>query len=109
MTEHQDWNVVTFSSKSNLPKKQISKPKVLESNQEIKYEQPKQLGPLILQARTTCKKNQKELANQLGIAVQILSRWETNKEVPDNKQIANIERILRIKLPRSKKVIVSNE
>ena len=44
MTEHQDWNIVTFTSKSNLPKKQISKPKVLESNQEIKYEQPKQLG-----------------------------------------------------------------
>ena len=80
MTDHQDWNVVTFSSKPNLPKKHISKPKILESNQEIKYEQPKQLGQLILQARTTCKKNQKELANQLGIAVQILSRWETNKK-----------------------------
>ncbi len=66
--------MVTFTSKSNLPKKQLSKPKVLESNQEIKYEQPKQLGQLILQARTTCKQNQKELANQLGIAVKVLSR-----------------------------------
>ena len=109
MSNHQDWNTITFTNKPKVEKKPISKPKVLESNQEIKYEQPKQLGQLILQARTTCKKNQKELANQLGIAVQILSRWETNKEIPDNKQIANIERTLRIKLPRSKKVIVSNE
>lgn len=109
MTEHQDWNTVTFTSKPKPEKKQLSKPKVLESSQEIKYEQPKQLGQLILQARTTCKQNQKELASQLGIASQVLSRWETNKEVPDNKQIANIERVLRIKLPRSKKVIVSTE
>ena len=104
---HQDWDTVVFKSNPKQPVVNKTKPKQLSSDEEIKIEQPKQLGQLILQARTTCNKTQKVLANDLGIAVQILSRWETNKEYPDNKQISNIEKILKIKLPRSKKKIVS--
>ena len=44
------------------------------------------------------------LANELKISEQLLSRWETNKEIPTNKDIANIEKILKIKLPRTKKI-----
>lgn len=104
---HQDWNPVVFNSNPKQQTVNKTKQKQLSFDEEIIIEQPKQLGQLILQARTTCKKTQKVLANELGIAVQILSRWETNKEYPDNKQISNIEKVLKIKLPRSKKKIVS--
>jgi hypothetical protein len=39
----------------------------------------------------------------------MLSRWECNKELPNNAQIALIEKITKVKLPRCKKVVVSEE
>ena len=104
--EHQDWNNVVFTNKTKKTKNESSslkKPKIDDANKEIKYEAPK-LGQTILQARTANNKNQKQLANELGISVQILSRWELNKELPDNKQISNMEKVLKVKLPRVKKV-----
>ena len=106
--EHQDWNNIVFKSNNNTQPK-ITKPKILSSDQEVKMEVPKQLGQLILQARNANNKNQKQLAQDIGVAVQIISRWESNKEFPNNKQIADIERVLRIKLPRIKKQVKSLE
>ena len=39
----------------------------------------------------------------------MLSRWECNKELPTNAQIALIEKTTKVKLPRCKKVQVSEE
>jgi len=101
--EHQDWNKVVFSNKKierPPPKNFIKKdPNVLE-----KFVAPANLGVLISQARTTNTKSRKNMANELGISEQVLARWETNKETPENKDIAKIEKLLRIKLPRAKKV-----
>ena len=109
--EHQDWNNVTFN-KSNLNKRtqatKINSNKVL-NQEEVKIEVPKGLGKLISQARTTKEKNQKELATLIGVNQQILARWENNKEIPNNLQIAIIEKILEIKLPRIKKNKTCNE
>ncbi len=110
--EHQDWNNVTFN-KSNLNKRtqatKINSNKVL-NQEEVKIEAPKGLGKLISQARTTKKKNQKELATLIGVNQQILARWENNKEIPNNLQITIIEKILEIKLPRIKKIkLVMND
>ena len=44
------------------------------------------------------------MANEMGIAVTIITRWETNKEIPSNGELAKIEKNLGIKLPRVKKV-----
>jgi putative transcription factor len=105
--EHQDWNSITFNNKLNAKKneeaKKIHSNKVLNP-EEVKIEAPKDLGKLISQARTTKGKTQKELANIIGVNQQILGRWENNKEVPTNLQIANIEKILGVKLPRVKKI-----
>ena len=49
------------------------------------------------------------MANELGISEQVLGRWETNKETPENKDIAKIEKLLRIKLPRAQKVKIDEE
>jgi len=112
--EHQDYKTVVFNSsinkKETLLSKEIKKNiSQKESNLETtKIEAPKKLGMLISQARTTKGFNQKQLSSQLGISQQILSRWETEKETPSNAQIANIEKKLSIKLPRTKKIKIDN-
>jgi ribosome-binding protein aMBF1 (putative translation factor) len=106
---NQDWKPVVFNEKKEKNINNIEhKPKPNNINEDFKIEAPKLLGQTILQARNACNKNQKQLANELGIAVQILSRWEVNKEIPNNLQIANIEKILKVKLPRVKKVKIEN-
>jgi ribosome-binding protein aMBF1 (putative translation factor) len=108
--EHQDWNNVAFNNKSDTKKREDSKKinsSKLSNPEDVKIEAPKELGKLISQARTTKGKNQKELASELGVNQQILGRWESNKEIPTNLQIANIEKKLGIKLPRTKKIKVA--
>lgn len=108
--EHQDWNNVAFNNKSDTKKREDAKKNnsnKVSNPEDVKIEAPKELGKLISQARTTKGKNQKELASELGVNQQILSRWESNKEIPTNLQIANIEKKLGIKLPRTKKIKVA--
>tara|TARA_B100000900_G_scaffold403725_1_gene411174 strand:- start:58 stop:396 length:339 start_codon:yes stop_codon:yes gene_type:complete len=108
----QDWNTVVFNTPSHNKKveaqKKIHSNKTNNNPEEVKMEPSKQLGQIIAKARTTVNKNQKQLASELGISVQILSRWESNKEIPTNAQIANMEKKLGIKLPRNKKVSVKD-
>jgi ribosome-binding protein aMBF1 (putative translation factor) len=40
----------------------------------------------------------------IGISQLILSRWEANKELPTNSQIALLEKTLKVRLPRCQKV-----
>ena len=105
---YQDWNTVTFNTISHNKKVEDTKKKhsnkVNNNPEKVVMEAPKQLGQTIAKARTTIGKNQKEFATMIGISQQILSKWESNKELPTNFQIANMEKILKIKLPRCKKV-----
>jgi len=108
---NQDWKPVVFNEKkekniNNIEQK--PKPKPNNFNEDFKMEAPKLLGQTISQARNACNKNQKQLANELGIVVKTLILWESNKEIPNNQQIANIEKILKVKLPRVKKVKIEN-
>lgn len=107
---HQDWNVVTFNSKTEKNNSSIKTEKQKQISNfvpekgTVKLEPPKNLGAIISQARTAKNKTQKILASEIGISVLILSRWESNKETPDNAQIAKIEKLLATKLPRCKKI-----
>jgi len=105
--EHQDWNHISFNNTSKLQKKEDAKK--VHSNktpdpETTRLEVPKEMGKLLAQARATKGKTQKQLAAELGIAQSILGRWESDKEIPTNAQIAAIEKNLGIKLPRGKKV-----
>lgn len=106
--DHQDWNNINFSNVSNKDKKEQTK-KINSNNasnpEKTHLEAPKDLGKAISQARTLKQKNQKVFAIELGISVQLLARWENNKEPPTNAQISNIEKKLGIKLPRCKRVV----
>ena len=102
--DHQDWNNITFNNVQNKEKKEKVNTNKAPNSEKTHLEAPKELGKTIAQARTLKKKNQKELATDLGISQQLLSRWESNKEIPTNAQIAIIEKNLGVKLPRCKKV-----
>ena len=110
--EHQDWKSITFNNVVETKKREQAKK--INSNktsnpEEVKLEQQKNLGQLIAQARNTNNLNQKQLAAQVGVSSQILGRWESNKETLANAQIASIEKITGVKLPRNKKVIIKQE
>lgn len=104
----QDWNNITFNTPSQKKKveesKKVNSNKVYNDPDKVRMEAPKQLGQTISQARNTKGKTQKILAYELGVSQQLLARWESNKEIPTNMQISQIERNLAIKLPRVKKV-----
>lgn len=106
--EHQDWNTVTFNNKLLNARKADFNKKISQksSSQDVKIEAPSNLGKLIEQARGG--KTRQALANELGIAVSLFTRWETGKDIPSNSDIAKIERRLGVKLPRTKKSKIEN-
>lgn len=110
--QHQDWNKITFNNVSDAKKREEKKK--INSNktpnpEQVKLEQQKNLGQLIAQARNAKSLNQKQLAAQVGVSSQILSRWESNKETLTNSQIALIEKVTGVKLPRNKKIALTQE
>jgi ribosome-binding protein aMBF1 (putative translation factor) len=106
--EHQDWNTITLNPKSTNTRKDEINKKISQkiSSQDVKIEAPPNLGKLIEQARSG--KTRQTLANRLGIAVTLLTRWETSKDIPTNSDIVKIERRLGVKLPRTKKTKIEN-
>jgi ribosome-binding protein aMBF1 (putative translation factor) len=106
--EHQDWNSIKLNTQAVKNKDTIKKPHI-STNKVAKVEKmimKEPLGKIIAQARVINGKNQKELASMIGISQQILSRWEANKDLPNNSQIALLEKTLKVKLPRCQKVYV---
>ena len=122
--EHQDFKTITFNSKDKKVldqnkkevQKRISQKQVSSNDNEIvKVQADKKLGQLLSQARLAKGfKTQgdfiKELNQKinLNISSQVYSKWESNKEVPTNEQIAKMEKVLTVKLPRNKKIIINN-
>jgi len=122
--EHQDFKTVVFNSEEKKAvdqnKKEVQKiisQKQVSSNDNevVKVQADKKLGQLLSQARLAKGfKTQgdfiKELNQKtnLNISSQIYGKWESNKEVPTNEQIAKMEKVLTVKLPRNKKIKIEN-
>jgi DNA-binding transcriptional regulator YiaG len=104
--EHQDWKAVTLNAKKSVKFESTVSHKTAPTKQLVMHEP---LGKLIAQSRLTLNNDQKRFAALLGVSTQMLSRWESNKELPNNAQIALIEKTTKVKLPRCKKVVVSEE
>tara|TARA_Y100000591_G_C21790261_1_gene676170 strand:- start:89 stop:406 length:318 start_codon:yes stop_codon:yes gene_type:complete len=100
--EHQDWNTITFNNSYSKNKKHNNYTSQKQYICHTELKAPPNLGKLISQARGD--KTRQEIANTLGIAVTLFTRWETGKDIPSNNDIAKLERLLKIKLPRNKKV-----
>ena len=106
--EHQDWKAVSLTTKKSVTFENTNNPKPsLTKTKQLVIHEP--LGKLIAQSRLTLTKDQKGFAALLGVSTQMLSRWESNKELPNNTQIALIEKTTKVKLPRCKKVVLSEE
>ena len=122
--EHQDFKPVVFSQKEKKAvdqnkkevQKRISQKQVSSNDNEVvKVQADKKLGQLLSQARLAKGfKTQgdfiKELNQKtnLNISPQIYGKWESNKEIPTNEQIAKMEKVLTTKLPRNKKIKIDN-
>ena len=124
--DHQDHTVVVFNSKQkkeiDINKKEVQKRisqkqvnQVTNEESIVKVEASKKLGQMLSQGRIAKGfKSQgdfiKELNQRtnLNISVQIYGKWESNKEIPTNEQIAKMEKVLGLKLPRNKKKIIEN-
>ena len=122
--EHQDFKNVVFNQKEKKAidqnkkevQKRISQKQVSSNDNEVvKVQADKKLGQLLSQARLAKGfKTQgdfiKELNQKtnLNISPQIYGKWESNKEVPTNEQIAKMEKVLTAKLPRNKKIKIDN-
>ena len=104
--EHQDWNSIKLNTSDKTSVKTSVKKTQASINKVEKLIMKEPLGKIIAQARVINGKNQKELASSIGISQQILSRWEANKDLPTNYQIALLEKTLKVKLPRCQKVYV---
>ena len=104
--EHQDWNSIKLNTSDKTSVKTSVKKTHASANKVEKLIMKEPLGKIIAQARVINGKNQKELASSIGISQQILSRWEANKDLPTNSQIALLEKTLKVKLPRCQKVYV---
>lgn len=121
--EHQDFNPIVFNSKEKkvfeqnkkeAQKKNSQKEVKTNDNEVVKVQADKKLGQLLSQGRLAKGfKTQgdfiKELNQKtnLNVSLQIYSKWENNKEIPTNEQIAKIEKILTVKLPRNKKIKIN--
>jgi ribosome-binding protein aMBF1 (putative translation factor) len=104
--EHQDWNSIKLNMPAVKNKVTVNKANTSKLDKVEKVIMKEPLGKIIAQARVINGKNQKELASMIGISQQILSRWEANKDLPTNFQIALLEKTLKVKLPRCQKVYV---
>ena len=118
--EHQDFNTIVFNSKEKkvleqnkkeAQKKNSQKEVKTNDNEVVKVQADKKLGQLLSQGRLAKGfKTQgdfiKELNQKtnLNVSPQIYSKWENNKEIPTNEQIAKMEKVLTVKLPRNKKI-----
>lgn len=102
----QDFNQVVFTKNDkdmkNKTNKKISQ--IVPNDEDIKIESSAKLGKLISAARLTQNLNQKDFSIKLGISIMVLSKWESSKIIPTNQEIAKMESILCIKLPRNKKI-----
>ena len=116
--EHQDFNTVIFTKNTKTEKNKEIQNKISkkETNlEDIKIQGDKKLGQLLSQGRLAKGFNkQSDFVNEFNsksnikISLQLYTKWEANKDFPTNEQIAKMEKILCIKLPRNKKIKIEN-
>jgi len=63
-----------------------------------------ELKTAIQQARIAMKLSQKDLAGKMCVPVSVIHTYENGTAIPTNAFIAQIEKVLKTKLPRLKKV-----
>lgn len=105
---HQDWDTVVLNKKpksTNIKKNNSSANTVINNDDEPEKQNFISLSNsrTIQQARNDEGFSQKQLANKLNVEQKLIQLYECGKVVPDNKIMIKLEKILKIKLDKSKK------
>ena len=98
----------TINEEEKLVKKTILLEKEIN---EDSYTAPKpniEFKKEFQKARLLKKKSQADVAKSLNIKQNIINEYESGKKVPDNLTIAKLERLLGVKLPRNKKIKITD-
>ena len=94
--EHQDWNTVVLRKRVTPPQR-VTRPEVPRVVREEKVSMS--LAKTIQQARIARGfKTQKDLANAVGVKVDIIGGYESGKSIPDNTVMQKLRRVLGVKL-----------
>ena len=100
---HQDWDPVVLR-KRVIPEKvnrpEVSREVMIEREEIGTHEKvTMSLAKTIQQARIARGyKTQKDLANALGVKVDIINGYESGKSIPDNAVLQKLRRVLGVKL-----------
>lgn len=107
----QDWETIFITKEKDKPVQPQTGPKPpIDTHQAEPL--PKvtvELKTAIQQARLAKKISQKDLAQKLNIPVSIIIEYEKGTAVPNNGFIAKLEKTLEVKLPRIKKIKLTEE
>lgn len=99
--EHQDWNPVILRKRVEPVKKpEVSRGNKIEREEIGTHEKvTMSLAKLIQQERVAKGfKTQKDLANAVGVKVDIISGYESGKIIPDNAILQKLRRVLGVRL-----------
>ena len=108
--DHQDWKPVVFTKPTQVDHKTQcestqKKSKLDNETESFVHKQIDTSFKVEMQkARLKAKITQKELATKLNVKVSVIHSYETGTCIPNNAFIAQIDTILKSKLPRAKKV-----
>jgi putative transcription factor len=101
---NQDWETIFMTnSKEKIPQTG-PKPPIDTHQAEPLPKITVELKTAIQQARIAKKLSQKELAQQINIPVSVINDYEKGNAIPNNNFIAKLEKFLGTKLPRIKKI-----
>ena len=99
--EHQDWNTVVLRKRVTPPPR-VARPEVPRVVREEIGTHEKvsmSLAKTIQQARIARGfKTQKDLANAVGVKLDIIGGYESGKSIPDNTVMQKLRRVLGVKL-----------
>jgi ribosome-binding protein aMBF1 (putative translation factor) len=108
---NQDWETVFMTkTKEKTPQPQTGPKQPVDTHQAEPL--PKvtiELKNAIQQARLSKKLSQKDLAQQMNVAISVINDYEKGTAIPNNSFIAKLEKILGTKLPRVKKIKIMDE
>lgn len=75
-----------------------------QETEDFKIERvPLELSKAIQQARVAKQWTQTELAKKLNVKAQVIQEYENGKAIPDGRFLAELNRVLGVKLTRPKK------
>lgn len=99
--QHQDWNTVVFNKKKTPPKKVSQEiPKYIKIDNDVdnlsheRFTNHKKL----IEARIAQNMSQKQLALKCNMNVNLLQKYESGIQIPNNNDLQKLRKVLNIKL-----------